>query len=230
MWIRLIKASQIVYHGSPYKFDNFDLSKIGTNAGTELGWGIYLTKDDSFAKGYSDDKITYNNNKIPDSPQMKTLLQQVIEHNKNPNFKKQLEKDYYFKKTIPNYKEWLNNLDFNSIKTESGHVYKVQIPDDEYFIQYFSSFEQQSDFVKNKLTKIQKQYRFDPRYITNIQGKKIMITNNPKGEDYYYSLTKITGSSKEASKILKKYGIVGNMDGDEICVWDTSKIKILEVK
>lgn len=230
MWTRLLKANQTVYHGSPYKFDKFDLSKIGTNAGTELGWGIYFTKDNSFAEGYSDDKITYNDNQIPESPQIKTLLKQVIEHNKNPNFKKQLEKDGYFNKTIPNYKEWLNNLDFGSIKTESGYIYKVSIPDDKYFIQYFNTFEQQSDFVKNKLLQIQKQYKFDPRYITNINGKKIMITDNPTGEDYYSSLTKISGSTKDASEIMKKYGVVGNMDGDEICIWDASKIKILSVK
>ena len=57
---------QVVYHGSPAKFDKFDLGSIGSGAGTNMhGWGIYFTKLKKVADGYkkalgkSKDKTTY---------------------------------------------------------------------------------------------------------------------------------------------------------------------------
>lgn len=61
-----IKFEQRAYHGSPAKFDKFDLGSIGSGAGTNMhGWGIYFTKLKKVADGYkkalgkSKDKTTY---------------------------------------------------------------------------------------------------------------------------------------------------------------------------
>lgn len=44
---------KIVYHGSPYKFDKFDASKIGTGEGAQAyGHGVYLADAEDVAKGY----------------------------------------------------------------------------------------------------------------------------------------------------------------------------------
>lgn len=43
-----------VYHGSPYSFDSFDHSKIGTGEGYQAyGWGTYVTEVDGIAKSYA---------------------------------------------------------------------------------------------------------------------------------------------------------------------------------
>lgn len=43
----------IVYHGSPHKFDAFDLSKIGTGEGAQAyGHGLYFAENPDVAKGY----------------------------------------------------------------------------------------------------------------------------------------------------------------------------------
>jgi spore germination cell wall hydrolase CwlJ-like protein len=43
------------YHGSPHKFDRFDLSKIGTGEGNQsYGHGLYFAENENVAKGYRD--------------------------------------------------------------------------------------------------------------------------------------------------------------------------------
>jgi len=43
------------YHGSPYKFDRFDLSKIGTGEGAQAyGHGLYFAGDENIARHYRD--------------------------------------------------------------------------------------------------------------------------------------------------------------------------------
>lgn len=43
------------YHGSPYDFDKFDASKIGTGEGAQAyGHGLYFAENENVAKGYRD--------------------------------------------------------------------------------------------------------------------------------------------------------------------------------
>lgn len=44
-----------VYHGTPYDFDDFDFTKIGTGEGAQVfGWGIYFTETRAVAQFYKD--------------------------------------------------------------------------------------------------------------------------------------------------------------------------------
>lgn len=48
-----MELDQIVYHGSPFEFDRFDVSKIGTGQGSYVhGWGLYFARDKSTAHRY----------------------------------------------------------------------------------------------------------------------------------------------------------------------------------
>jgi hypothetical protein len=45
----------LVYHGSPYKFEKFDISKIGTGEGNaSYGPGLYFAEKEKVARGYRD--------------------------------------------------------------------------------------------------------------------------------------------------------------------------------
>lgn len=45
---------KIVYHGSPHKFDKFDMSKIGTGEGAQAyGHGLYMAESPEVAKEYA---------------------------------------------------------------------------------------------------------------------------------------------------------------------------------
>jgi hypothetical protein len=41
------------YHGSPYLFDKFDLSKAGSNSGQDYGYGLYFTSSPKVANAYT---------------------------------------------------------------------------------------------------------------------------------------------------------------------------------
>ena len=42
-----------LYHGSPERFDHFDLSRAGEGTGVKFGFGIYLTESEASAVHYS---------------------------------------------------------------------------------------------------------------------------------------------------------------------------------
>jgi len=50
-----VDAAATVFHGSPYRFDRFDSSKIGTGEGAQAyGHGLYLADSPAVAGGYKD--------------------------------------------------------------------------------------------------------------------------------------------------------------------------------
>ncbi len=50
-----VKMQVDAWHGSPYQFDKFELSKIGTGEGAQaFGWGLYFTDLESIAKNYAE--------------------------------------------------------------------------------------------------------------------------------------------------------------------------------
>ena len=45
--------NQSAWHGSPYRFDEFDLGEIGSGEGAQVhGWGLYFAEDQNVAIGY----------------------------------------------------------------------------------------------------------------------------------------------------------------------------------
>jgi spore germination cell wall hydrolase CwlJ-like protein len=68
---RALKAIR-AYHGSPHKFDRFDLSKIGTGEGAQAyGHGLYFAGDEDIAKYYRDALTKGPNNMQIDGGQFK---------------------------------------------------------------------------------------------------------------------------------------------------------------
>lgn len=55
------KGGKILYHGSPYNFDKFSLSQIGTGEGAQaFGWGLYFTDLEDIARNYAVDLARYD--------------------------------------------------------------------------------------------------------------------------------------------------------------------------
>ena len=53
-------ANLTAYHGSPHKFDKFDMRKVGTGEGTQVeGHGLYFSESPGLAKHYARDGTTY---------------------------------------------------------------------------------------------------------------------------------------------------------------------------
>lgn len=71
------------YHGSPYKFDKFSTSKMGTGEGAQaFGWGLYFTDLKGVAENYAD--VLTNEKRIED-----------FDLSKINNFKDLVDFDYY---------------------------------------------------------------------------------------------------------------------------------------
>ena len=74
------KSGITAYHGSPYDFDRFDISKIGTGEGAQAyGRGLYFAQNENVAKSYRDNlaKPSFNETKsgVPISSDVSRLLE-----------------------------------------------------------------------------------------------------------------------------------------------------------
>lgn len=57
--------NQSAYHGTPYRFDRFDLGAIGTGEGAQVhGWGLYFAADRKVAENYKENLRTDNKGKV----------------------------------------------------------------------------------------------------------------------------------------------------------------------
>ena len=205
-FIRIIKANQKVYHGSPYKFEKFDQSKIGTGDGNKYGWGIYFTSNPKFANSYGSGKETYNGKEIG-------IYESLVVPDLLKGKKKEIIKEY--KNFEPEIVEFAKNFDPSKYERKKGYVYVCSIPNTNELLNY------EGPITNKNVQKLIKDYNIKP------------LQKELYGVDVYIQLAHKLGSKKAASLELQKYGVPGlYYEDDGICfvIWDTSKIKILEVK
>lgn len=95
---------QSVYHGSPYRFDEFSLEHIGNGEGVQAhGWGLYFAENkeisENYRKNLADNKVFYDGKEIKDATSYNYL--KVAEEGKSKLIKELKEKiktnEYYFK-------------------------------------------------------------------------------------------------------------------------------------
>jgi hypothetical protein len=204
-----------VYHGSPFKFNKFELSKIGTGEGAQaFGWGLYFTDLESIAKDYA----------------RKIQIQGVL--NKNiPVFadvaikeEMSLDKDVLIKNLTSKINDGIHNsvtvqkaIDFLVASTQSDlnkllvgnknrNLYKVSLhkgkTPSEYTWLEWDKEVSLTDVIK--INKAIEEKGFDGRVSTAIKGKEL-----------YSELVKIFGDEykvewgKQASLFLLENGIDG---------------------
>lgn len=87
------------YHGSASKFDNFDLTHIGTGEGAQAhGWGVYIAGNRDTAEGYrkrlAETKYLYDGKKVGINDLADVLAVYNDEREKRLRFWKTLKEDY----------------------------------------------------------------------------------------------------------------------------------------
>lgn len=208
-FIRVIKSSRTVYHGSPYKFDNFKQELIGSGDGNKYGWGIYFTDDNSFANSYGAGKEYYDGKEIGVYESL--VIPDLMKGKKNSIIRE-------YKDFKPEVAEFAKNFDKSKYERKKGFVYVCSIPDDIDLLDWDLKIDVQS--VYQILQKIAKDYN-------------INISDNPWGSQFYIRLQNKVESNKNASIVLLNYGIPGltyEENEQNFVIWDMSKIKILEIK
>ena len=178
---------QVLYHGSPEKFDKFDLSKSKTGEGTEMhGHGVYLSKEPQNASYYAESNANFRN-----KPN-KYVYEVEAPHDDNL-----LDKD----------KSLMNQSDYVKDRLVNG-VFK---PEDGKSLGYVGTIKDNSNRTvapnNNSDWVLEKEGLF---------GKKRYSTYNPNdflnsgnGESLYHSLSNMVGSQEKASKMMKDNGILG---------------------
>jgi len=174
--IRFVPA----YHGSPHKFDEFSLSKIGTGEGaTAYGYGLYFAEDRKVADHYRNTltpDMVVNNELMPPGWEfnvgpleadlhsyIKSYFQRVKEGLDTDYVRQQVEYSIFRLKDSV-HEPVIRLMDFynrnkgaskDSINEPKGNLYEVDFDADEStLIKWDENYDNQSDFVKSSIDRM----------------------------------------------------------------------------
>lgn len=174
---------QLGYHGSPYQFDRFTLSHIGSGEGAQAhGWGLYFALNRQIAEAYrdrlADARTTYNgqplyelHNELRDELKELTSSGKPLRGERLAKAQlltsKMLLLGSFFvggkaavkveknapKSTQEAYK-WLTEEVYPNLKLEKdGKVYTAEIPDDDVMLREETRISEQSEFIQEAVRK-----------------------------------------------------------------------------
>ena len=143
------------YHGSPHKFDAFDLSKIGTGEGAQAyGHGLYFAGNEDVAKGYRDvlsgERYMTQNGELWSPDSLQHMNVRVAAGKSGTDLDVPLQKAYDLYKTAPPATKGLLEQDIRTlealkasggISAHNGHMYEVNInANPEHFLDWDAPF------------------------------------------------------------------------------------------
>ena len=205
----------IAYHGSPYTFDKFDISKVGTGEGAQAyGHGIYFAEAPGVARGYQmalgqkAGEITTINGKpieqvyeqIYNKANRLPTDKAAVEYQKAEMLEKMMldtppNEVISYAKDIgadPAVIKWLET-DIAPKTKFPGSFYKVDIPDEaiETFLDWDKPFDQQSSNIKSALNSLH------PEVKNKILAKDVG-GNPPTGSVIYNRLQQYFSEGKKS--------------------------------
>jgi hypothetical protein len=245
---------KIVYHGSPHKFNKFDMSKIGTGEGAQAyGHGLYFAESPDVAKSYQKlgEVVSIGGKPVSggrtaafDAPDgmSKTAMDVLGLHQWNVKTAlDSLGKDYAESSTIGDKSYYMylirqiKQIPQNKIAAEGGNLYKVDIPDESIakMLDWDKPLSQQSPEVRKALQVLRDSAK---KTLPNV------AEGDPTARGIYTAYQSHRGGNQAAvSEKLRELGIpgiryldngsrsVGNGTSNYV-VFDDSLPKILERK
>jgi hypothetical protein len=226
------------YHGSPYDFEQFDTSKIGTGEGAQAyGHGLYFAESEPVAKEYRDrltDKTT--NFRVGDIDMPKWVLRSIeTAEDKNAAIEKHRQdfssrlaeaeteretsnQPWLVSGRISTAKDILAGLDQLQQGTPAPHtkgrMYEVKIkahPD--HFLDWDTPLNEQSEHVQSAIKSIANSVdvdQFDHLALAASIGKHPRSQDySPRGNDLYADLEEIIGDRTKLSDLLHQHGLKG---------------------
>jgi hypothetical protein len=126
------------FHGSPYLFDKFDPTKVGSGVGKNaFGQGTYFSESQDIAKEYlapkansSVSNFLYKDKPIDPNNEMKRSAAYALNYFKGDkeSILKMYKPEYYESGSGKQFKKYIDTMNFADIKP-AGTLYKVDIPD-----------------------------------------------------------------------------------------------------
>lgn len=242
--------NQRAWHGTPYDFNTFNLSGIGSGEGNQAhGWGLYFAQDREVSEAYKQilgDKgstVELNGDvwTINESGDWETTgktakygeaigyaLDALEEHGTKNAAINSLQKDLKegrFRGTyIAEAQKAVNILQQGEAKGhKGGRLLEAEIPDMDVLLDEQKSFKEQPEKVKNALSEL----------ISNTDEGQLSerLFKNATGKSIYKMLSNLYGDDKRASLKLNEFGVKGityKGSQDERCyvVFDDKAIEI----
>lgn len=236
------------WHGSPFKFDKFDSSKIGSGVGNQLfGRGMYFAESPDVAKQYSgklSSELSYNG-----KPMMRDSAKNTKDSAAWALYLADGDKELAKSSGLAN-PDLIEKLNPNKLQP-GGQLYKVDIPDESIpkMIDYDRPLSEQPQFIQNiALQNAKPMVKKLKEFQTNPLNKDLNLNTiyDLSGND----LIKALGGTGKAENILQNYGVTGvkyaespslslNKSGKKVLdktgagtsnyvVYDPSIVKILE--
>ena len=244
------KHNQRAWHGTPYDFDAFNLSGIGSGEGNQAhGWGLYFAQDREVSEAYKQilgDKgstVELNGDvwTVNESGDWETTgkiakygeaigyaLDALEEHGTKNAAISSLQKDLKegrFRGTyIAEAQKAVNILQQSEAKGhKGGRLLEAEIPDMNVLLDEQKSFKEQPEKVKSALSELISNTGED-----QLSGR---LFKNATGKSIYKMLSNLYGDDKKASLKLNEFGVKGityKGTQDERCyvVFDDKAIKI----
>ena len=241
---------QRAWHGTPYDFDAFNLSGIGSGEGNQAhGWGLYFAQDREVSEAYKQilgDKgstVELNGDvwTVNESGDWETAgkiakygeaigyaLDALEEHGTKNAAISSLQKDLKegrFRGTyIAEAQKAVNILQQGEAKGhKGGRLLEAEIPDMDVLLDEQKSFKEQPEKVKSALSELISNTGED-----QLSGR---LFKNATGKSIYKMLSNLYGDDKRASLKLNEFGVKGityKGTQDERCyvVFDDKAIEI----
>ena len=164
---------QEAFHGSPYKFNRFNISHMGKGEGAQaFGWGLYFAgkkeiaeyyrkmlkktaytyKGEQYVESIEGNDRLYRNSKTGEAVDVLSTLYDVLESLRNNDGDKEYTKERIKSSRLynDNYKdEYLSILD--DVDVDEGQLYEVDIPDDDEMLDWDKPLSEQPEKVKEAL-------------------------------------------------------------------------------
>jgi hypothetical protein len=221
-----------VYHGSPYKFDKFDASKIGTGEGAQAyGHGLYLAENQNVAKGYKealsgsemigkDGAVVYENKSIGRG--MVTPETRAADALENAFYSQSSSPYAMAAKTVRQFGDGPNSVQALKVLEDwqqkgvapkaAGSLYKVDLPDEQIakMLDWDKPLSGQSAEVRKAFLSTRK--NLTPMDIENLGGRaavnQLYGMDNTVG-DFLGTWQSLRGSKDAGEKMLRDAGIPG---------------------
>lgn len=220
--------NQRAWHGTPYDFDAFNLSGIGSGEGNQAhGWGLYFAQDREVSEAYKQilgDKgstVELNGDvwTVNESGDWETAgkiakygeaigyaLDALEEHGTKNAAISSLQKDLKegrFRGTyIAEAQKAVNILQQGEAKGhKGGRILEAEIPDMDVLLDEQKSFKEQPEKVKSALSEL----------ISNTGEDQLLgrLFKNATGKSIYKMLSNLYGDDKRASLKLNEFGVKG---------------------
>jgi len=219
--LRAIRA----YHGSPYAFDRFDLSKIGTGEGAQVyGHGLYFAESEPVARSYRDNLQRVKPSDLPEYFSPGNVVPSYFGKDKVLDFKQ--DKDGHFEVLV----QEINNAgepvgaprvhstrpsveSFKQVTGKNpGHMYEVDIhADPEHFLDWDAYLSDQSPILQKAVRGIAETspLRDNINAIVRKDREAILRGQGPiSGKNIYENLGGYS-RPQETSEALREAGIPG---------------------